>query len=146
MSKLLEAARTRKFKSQCSRRVGLLPVCAGGWVALDLTAVAGMATGIGGLVVASVVAYQSHRQGWVFEGMLRSFQRVAESYEAEVRGLREEVAALRAASGRSRDADAAKLALEQAKEARREREAAWRRTKDLAKGIGWLMDATDEGA
>ena len=84
---------------------------------------------------------------------LEEFTKIARSYEAEVGILRQELEALKARSPLAgaaakglvtsrlthEELRAQKLALEARREARREREAAWKRLRDLGRGARWLL-------
>lgn len=79
--------------------------------------------------------------------LVESLTKVVASYETEVASLRREVESLRRASKGAETSQQALVEIERQKLAERQREAEWRKTRDLAKGLGWLLDhlSTNEG-
>lgn len=101
------------------------------------TALAGVVLGLGSFIVTALALKNEHRKAAAWEEMAKSQVRIAESLEREVRSLQQEVANLK--TGRPSQPDYLKVqALEE-----RKRRAEWARTKDLAKGLRWLLENSD---
>jgi hypothetical protein len=79
------------------------------------------------------------RKADALEAVAKSQSTIVQSLEREVRVLRDEIGAMRAQAGAQAVMAQVKLAdIEEKK-----RRAEWQRTKDLAKGLGWLLQNSD---
>ena len=86
---------------------------------------------VGSVVVSVLTLWANQRQGHALEKVVESMARVSKSYEKELQALRADVDRLRGGSVAE--------SVEMRKLAQREREAEWKRTRDIMKGIRWFL-------
>ena len=79
------------------------------------------------------------------QDLVKSMSKVIYTYDHEVTALRREVESLRREMGAGAELEPAKIELERQRIAQREREAEWRRMRDIAKALGWALDGRLEG-
>lgn len=78
--------------------------------------------------------------------LVESLGEVVASYEHELSSLCREVENLRRAAGTTTPTHGAMVEIEKQKLAQRQREAEWRKTRDIGKGLGWLLDRMGSNA
>lgn len=86
------------------------------------------------------IAKSQTKQADQVQKLVETLTKIVASYEAEVGPLRREVESLRGATGSAKVASEGLVEVEKQKLAQRQRDAEWRKTRDLAKGLGWLLD------
>ena len=98
------------------------------------------------------IARSHDKQVEQVQKLVESLAKVVASYESELSSMRREVEKLRRTSGTTVATEGALVEIEKQKLAQRQREAEWRKTRDFAKGLGWLLgrmssndDEDDEG-
>lgn len=120
---------------------------------MDAVAVAAIVGGVvapASLALAWLQFRHSARRDARIDQALEEFTKIVKSYDQEVGALRKEVEELKGAHSSPRaittvkpsrdELRAQRLALEAQKEARREREASWKRLRELGRGAKWFFE------
>jgi len=87
-----------------------------------------------------LLASAQTQQGAELKKLVGSLTNVVKTYEGELESLRREVAVLRREAGSGAAVQSALVEVERQKLEQRKREVEWRKARDIARGLGWLLD------
>ena len=104
--------------------------------AVTITAIVGAATGLVSLVVMAAKIRQDQAEVKTLQDLSKSLMSVVATYDREVASLRRDVESFRTLIGTNGEVVLAKVDGEEENVAG-EREAAWRRMREIAKALGW---------
>jgi hypothetical protein len=99
------------------------------------------ATGVGSLVLAYRKLKQDEKQ---HQELVTSLNNVIDSYDKELRSLRQMFENLKNEPGRSSIVDGAKIELEKQKLEEKKRQNEWKKYLDIARGIKWFLEAEED--
>lgn len=102
---------------------------------IEATAVLGGVTGVLSLAVTGFKAVWDGRQTQALEKLVESQVKIAAGLDTELKTIRREL------DGSAANGNPTKGEVELRKQALREREAEWRRTKDIMRGLGKILNA-----
>lgn len=104
---------------------------------VTLTAIVGAATGLVSLVVMAMKIRLDETQVETLQDLVKSLTRVITTYDHEVASLRRDVEAFRTLVGTGEASGSAEADPAEQMQMTGEREAAWRRMREIAKALGW---------
>ena len=104
--------------------------------AVTMTAIVGAATGLVSLVVMAMKIRQDEAEILTLQDLSKSLMSVVATYDREVASLRCDVEAFRTLIGTNGEVVLTKVDREE-ENVVGEREAAWRRMREIAKALGW---------
>lgn len=105
--------------------------------AVTITAIVGAATGLVSLIVMALKIRMDEREIQTLQDLSKTLTNVVSIYDLEVGSLRREVESFRTLVGASGHPPSVKVEREEEKAAATERDAAWRRMREIAKALGW---------
>lgn len=106
---------------------------------VTITAIVGAATGLVSLIVMALKIRLDEAQIETLQDLAKSLTNVVATYDHEVVSLRREVEALRTLAGAEEGYVPSRVDREEREIATGEREAAWRRMREIAKALGWAV-------
>ncbi|UCD06951.1 MAG: hypothetical protein JSW41_03900 [Candidatus Aenigmatarchaeota archaeon] len=107
------------------------------WIAI------GTIIGVIALAIAVIKLYLERETSKQLRKLVESLSKVVYSYHNEVGQLRREIQTLRSETKDTKSAEERRIELERQKLAQRERQTEWQKIRDIAKGIGWILDRTE---
>lgn len=105
--------------------------------AVTMTAIVGAATGLVSLVVMAMKIRQDEAEIVTLQDLSKALMSVVATYDREVASLRRDVEAFRTLIGTDGETVLARVDRAEENVAAGEREAAWRRMREIAKALGW---------
>jgi hypothetical protein len=105
--------------------------------AVIITAIVGAATGLVSLVVMAMKIRQDEAEIVTLQDLSKSLMSVVATYDREVASLRRDVEAFRTLIGTDGKTIFARVDHDEENVTAGEREAAWRRMREIAKALGW---------
>ena len=110
---------------------------------VESLAILGAISGLLSLLVTFVKTILDSKKHRVFEEVATSLRKIAESFDNELSSTRRRMEILETKSRSDGELALARIEVEKQKVALREREAEWRKIRDLSKAWKWLLEKSE---